>query len=162
MALAGAIIQGQRYDAGSYTLSLGGYAPLGVATLSYSDGLESQKLWGIHSEPIGRTRGKYDAEGSIALYKHEAMEWISFLSKLPKPDFTSPPGDGYMEVEFDITVLILSGSKKCNDVLRQCRILRMEDSMPSAGGGDPAQVTFNLSVMKIKRNLLSANAFPLR
>lgn len=162
MALAGAIIQGQRYDAGDYFISCGGYSPLGIVTLTYSDGLESQKLWGVHSQPLGRTHGKYDCEASLGMFKYEADEFIKFLARLPKPGGSQPSGNGFMEVEFPITVLIINGANRSNTILQQCRISKMDDSMPTSGGGDPAQTTFTLSVMGVKRDGLSAVFYNLR
>lgn len=162
MALAGAIIQGQRYDAGDYFISLGGYVVLGIVTLSHSDSLEPQKVWGIHSQPIGRTHGKADYEGSVGMYKKEADDFVAFLARLPKPGGTQPSGNGYMEVEFPITVTTINGSSKSTTVLKQCRVTKREDSMPTAGGGDAAQTTFQLSVMGISHDNLSNVFYNLR
>src|SRR5262245_3632205 len=92
MALQYPLINGRRYDFSSITLNAAGTKLTGFTSIKYSHKLTPKKVMGTHPQPIGRTRGEYEAQGSLTLYRQEMDELRTQL------------GPGYMEVIFDITV----------------------------------------------------------
>lgn len=136
------VINGHRYSWSSIEIDLGdlGGIQTGVSAISYQQSLEPSKLRGAGSpQPSGRTRGEYDAEGSVSLYKEDADNLIALL------------GNGFMEKVFDITVSYAdTGNPVRTDKLFGCRI--QTDEQDFSPGGDALEVTFSLNVMKLQRN----------
>ena len=44
----------------------------GISTLSYSDAVTKENVFGAGQYPVGRSRGNYEPEASMSLYKEEA------------------------------------------------------------------------------------------
>ncbi len=82
-------VNGVRHDWTSIRLGVDGEKILGVKAVTYKHSLKGAKVWGTPANAVGRTRGKYDAEGSLELYRSEAD---SFIAKL-----TRGGSIGYME-----------------------------------------------------------------
>lgn len=56
----------------SITVNLLGRDIEGISELSYTDTETKENVYGAGKYPIGRSRGNYEAEASITLYKEEA------------------------------------------------------------------------------------------
>jgi hypothetical protein len=133
------LINGVVHDWSSVRISVRGKTILGVRTLTYSDKLESTKVYGTHPQPLGRTRGRYEAEGSLGLYLAEANELLTIL------------GPGFSEVPFDIICSYSDGvSPVITDTLRGARLVG--PATDYSEGGDPLGLEFDLDILAILWN----------
>lgn len=84
----------------------------GITQLSYNDSQEKENVYGAGSFPVGRSRGNYEAEGSITLYKEE----VDALK------LAMPPGRRLLDVApFDIVVEYEADDGMIyKDVIRNC------------------------------------------
>lgn len=89
------LINGRSYDHGQVEVKINGTHYPMVKALTYSTKLERGKAMG--TSPIVRsfTRGKYEGDGSLELYKTTDGGSLQLLRDL---------GDGYLEKELTITV----------------------------------------------------------
>ena len=148
------LINGHRYDFSSiefkYKTKTGPVnRTLGVKSVDYSDSLEPGKVRGNHAQKLGRTRGEYDAEASVELYKTEFDEMLAIL------------GPGYMEQYFDIPVTYAeSGSPTTTDTIVGCRIKKVSNA--HSEGGEPLTVKIDLDPSHILRNGLHGLINPLK
>lgn len=141
------LINGHRYDWSSVRITIDGIPYTGVKSINYRQTMTPGLMRGTRAQPTGRTRGQYEPEGSIEIYKEDYQEIIKALSK--------NGALGYMEVSFPILVQYSSGIlAPITDTLTGCRIASDEDS-PSEGA-DPFTVNCDLSVMLVSRNGLFA------
>lgn len=130
------LVGGVRHEWSSVNIKLGGDLYIGVKSISYNDTLGPTKIRGTHPVPIARTRGQYDAEGSIEMYTAEARQ---FRKKL---------GPGYKEVSFDIVVSYTEdGFDTITDTIVGCRIKK--DQGGGQDGTDALTVPWDLDVMNI-------------
>jgi hypothetical protein len=146
--LLGPLINGHRFDYSSVEINLGGTIYTAVQEITYSHSLEPGYLRGTKPQKIGRTRGEYNAEASIKLYKADYHNLTQMLSLLN-------PIVGYMEASFTITVIyqeIASSGQLITDVLSGCRMTKAENSHSQSS--DALQVSVDLDVMQIVENLL--------
>lgn len=135
-------INGIRYDWSSVEIDILG--PLAcVKEMSYSHSLSPGIVRGTRAQPLGRTRGKYEPEGSITLYKNEYVDLITKLSIAG-----ASAQMGYFEVSFNITVQYSEAySDVITDKVIGCRIKKSENS--GSEGEEPLVVKCDLSVMAI-------------
>lgn len=143
------LINGKVYDFSSIEAVAGPQTFTNLQEVSYSDSLEPGILRGTSAKKKGRTRGEYDAEGTISIYKGDLATLLQTLSALGL--------GGYMEAEFDINVTYSEGlDNVVTDTLIGCRITDIEDS--HSQGSDALTVSLTLDVMEISRNGLSATS----
>lgn len=150
MAILGNIatpfINGHRYDYGSIEIRIDGVPILGrdVVSISYKHGLKPEKVRGTGAEAIGRTRGVYDAEGSMEITKEAYSILVAALAANPQL--------GYMENAMIIDVAYQEAPTLPlqRDVLLGCRITEDEDSHKA--GGEGLTVRCQLDIQKILRN----------
>lgn len=110
--------------------------------IKYSHSLEPGKVRGQNAEAFGRTRGEYDAEGSLTMIKKVYVDLIQAL------------GDGYLEKSFDITVMYNEENEdQVTDKLFGCRIKKPETS--SSAGQDATNVSVDLDVMRLEEGGLT-------
>ncbi len=137
------LINGNRFDFSSVEFIIGTkrYAG-GVKEVSYDHALTPGELRGNHAPLIGRTRGKYEANGSMTVFKSEYQQIITDL------------GPGYLEKAFDLQMLYSEpGSPVIQDVLRGCRIKKDADT--GSEGGEASEVKVELHPMMLFRNGLA-------
>lgn len=130
-----------RFEFASLDITIAGaLRALGFQSISYSDTLTPTKVRGTSAQPIGRTRGEYDAEGSLTLLKKDADELRAVL------------GQGFMEKVFQITVAYAenAGDGVVVDRLIDCRI--RGNSNDHSQGTDALTETLELDVMRIMWN----------
>jgi len=140
------LINGNRFDFSSIEIVINGITYAAVQEITYSHSLEPGQLRGTRADKLGRTRGQYDSEGSITMYKGDYQQMISALALVP------PLLGGYMEKSFlvNVTYSEIQSGELVVDVLQGCRIVSDEDSHTQ--GSDALQVTANLDIMKLLRN----------
>lgn len=140
------LINGKVFDFSSIELVAGPQTFSNLQEVSYSDSLEPGTLRGTSAKKKGRTRGEYDVEASISIYKGDLATLLGTLAALGL--------GGYGEAEFDINVTYSEGlDNVITDTLIGCRITDIEDS--HSQGSDALQVTITLDVMELTRNGLS-------
>jgi hypothetical protein len=142
------LVNGTRHEWSSIEIKLAGAITIGVREAAYNDKLEPTKVFGVHAEALGRTRGVYTAEGSITLLLDEANSLIELL------------GDGFKEVVWDMTVSYSEGGKTITDEIIGCRIKTTDQSLSQ--GADGLQRKFDLDVMKVLWNGKDSLANPLK
>lgn len=130
------LVNGARHEWTSIEAKVNGDIVIGFKEIAYNDKLEPTKVYGVHAQPIGRTRGVYSAEGSMTLYLDEANTLIQKL------------GPGFKEISFDITVSYTEGSDTITDEIVGCRIKSLD--MSNSQGADPTVRKFDLDVMFIR------------
>lgn len=67
------------------TVNLFGRDVEGITALKYLDSVTKENVYGSGSKPVGRSRGNYEAEASITLYKEE-VDAIKAASNVPLLD----------------------------------------------------------------------------
>ncbi|MFN7135502.1 MAG: hypothetical protein ACK4N5_25750 [Myxococcales bacterium] len=150
------LINGNRHDFSSIEVKINGTIFLGVEEITYSHRLEPGKVIGTKAQLLGRTRGQYEPEASLTLFKQEYHDLIRRLGA---------GGAGYMETAFDVVV---SYSEKQDgrdvvlcDRIVGCRIKGVDNSHRS--GSDALKVKVDLSVIRIDEDYKSgAFLAPLR
>jgi hypothetical protein len=133
---------------GSIVIKLRGKEYSGFTEISYDDGVEVGKVWGLSKfrGPRGRTRGKYDAsDASLKGPKSTIEELFKDLKSISDDGSISGP-------EFPITVAYVDGTKSYVDTLKQCRVLKRKAGPPAADSADAVIDELTLSVMSIDWN----------
>lgn len=74
----------------SITVNLLGRDIEGISELSYNDSETKENVYGAGKYPIGRSRGNYEPEASISLYKEEADALRESLGKGKRIQDISP------------------------------------------------------------------------
>lgn len=143
MALLFPLLNGHRHDFSSAEINVNGQLFNGIRALNYGHGLDPGELRGNRAPTIGRTRGKYAAEGDMEVYLAEYQQLILTL------------GSGYMERSFNIVASYNElGQDLVTDMLIGCRIKKA--SKPFQEGNEPLVVRVELHVMELRENGLSA------
>lgn len=141
------LINGMKHDYSSVEISIDGAKFIGVKEISYKHSLEPGEVRGTRSQLLGRTRGKYSAEGSMTLYLSEYQDLIAKLAA---------KGIGYLEQDFDVEVSYSGrNTDLVTDRLRGCRIKSADKSHSS--GEEALVVKCDLHVMY----LLESDKTPL-
>ncbi len=148
VAVAYPLVNGVYHAFASVEIKFDGNIYVGVKAVNYSDSLTPTKVRGTSSEPIGRTRGDYDADGDIELYKQQAHQLLQAL------------GNGYKEKVVNITVTYSeNGLDTIVDEIIGARIEKVEQS--NSQSPDPTTQKFTLNVMKILMDGLESLVNPL-
>lgn len=144
--LVGPLINGHKFDYSSIELNVEGQMFTAVQEISYSHTLEPGVLRGTKPQKIGRTRGEYNAEGSLTMYLADYKSLITLLA-------LKNPTVGYMEQSFTITVMyqeLAVSAQLITDVLIGCRFTSVEHS--HSQGNEALQTSVNLDIMSIIEN----------
>lgn len=139
-------IGGNTYDYGSVTVNV--TLPDGtkktyadVKEIKYTQTREVMKRRGTSPIARGRTRGTYEAEGSMVMYKSGPSGFDQMVADL---------GDGWMEAEVDIVVVYGNDNQTVTtDVLFRCTFLKDEGG--GGEGADDMEVSLDLDILAIKR-----------
>lgn len=134
------LINGHKYDWSSVEVDLGEAGIFtGIKELTFSHSLEPGIVRGTRAEKLARTRGEYDAEGSIVMWTQDYNEFIALL------------GNGYMEASFDVTMSYSTPNQPTVTVrLIGCRIVSAEGG--GTQGTDPLEVSCSLNIMRVEEN----------
>ena len=76
------LINGKTFDFSSIEITIGALSYTNVTEITYSDSLEPGILRGTSAKKKGRTRGEYNAEGSITVYKADLASILAELAAL--------------------------------------------------------------------------------
>jgi len=148
------LINGHAWDFSSVTITVSTPAPViltRIASINYEDSLTPSPLRGNSAHKLARSRGQYEASGSMSLYREEFDLLLIALTKAPFPTVTA----GYMEKSFKVIVSYgEAASVPSTDELIGCRITRR--SSQNQQGSDPIMVDVDLDIMKIRVNGASA------
>ena len=133
------LVNGAAMSFSSIVLTIGGVAApmIAVKDISYDDTLSPVKVMGTSPYPLRRTRGVYEANASLEIYREEFVNWIAQL------------GPGFKEKSFDINVTYTEENVGTfTDTIVGCRI----EGNPSKNtqGGDPLTVPVKLNILHIK------------
>lgn len=94
--------------------------------VDYSDGKETEPVYGKGSNPTGYGTGNYSAEGKLTLKKEEHDRFIEYAKKLNKSLYKIPP--------FPVTVSYSNEDQPTKtDILKSCKIAKVSQS---GGQGD--------------------------
>jgi hypothetical protein len=138
-------VNGNRYDYSSVEIQIDGLPILGqeITAISYKHTLKPDGVYGTSPEKLGRTRGRYEAEGTLEINKEAYATLIMALSM--DPQF------GYMEKSFGATVSYQDvNGPLITDDLTGCRLTEDEDSHKS--GPEGLTVRCSLDILRITRN----------
>ncbi len=127
-------INGERPDFASLLIAVGGgLAPIpttmvGVKSINYKEDLKSKPVMGTSPIMIGRTRGVYECDADMEIYRTEFDGLVAAL--------LGPNAHGFGQVPFDITVSyrINSLDPLRTDTIAGCRI----ESVGKDNGGTEA------------------------
>lgn len=138
---------------GAITIKVKGVEYYGWTDISYDDGLEVKKLWGLSSKvrgPRGRTAGKYDASDAVLKGPRSTVEEL-FTALLPLGQVIA--GERRVSlVEFPITVTYADSGSSYTDLLKRCRLIKRKSGVPTADSADGVLEELTISVMSIEWN----------
>jgi hypothetical protein len=146
-------INGVRHDFTVLACLIGVKRYYEIQDLAYSDTLAPGKVRGTGPAIRGRTRGIYDAEGSMTLYKSEFDIMAIDLQALD-------PTSGIGEIPFIVTAAYGKNPLTLTeDSLFGCRIKKIDNSHKE--GSDALVVKLDLDILRIDHNGLQlVNDFP--
>ncbi len=146
MALGFPLVNGNRFDYTSIEAIVSGVPYRGVKAVNYSDSLDKAKQYGTSARPLGKTRGKYDADASLEIFKEEAIVLRTALAALAG-------GDGWGEVDFTLVVAYAEAGQPVTVDTVQASVQKCEDG--HAQGNEGLTEKWTLTVMEVKRNGLA-------
>lgn len=134
------IINGFVYGYSSVEVQFGGWVFRGIKSIDYKHKRTPGKIRGTHPQILGRTRGQYEAEGSLTMWKHA---WDKLRDAL---------GEGYMEFTFPICVTYSERGplNPTVDILYGCQIIEVDNS--HSEGSDGLEVKLSLDIFMILEN----------
>ncbi len=142
------LVNGNEYEFASITLRVpGSPTPIfGAKDISYKHSLKPGKKRGTFAQVTGRTRGVYDAEGALTIYKPQAADFVAAIAALG-----AAQGLGYMEAIFGLQVdyeEVVLGI--VTDKLKKVRISDEEDQHQE--GSDVLVTKFTLDIIELVKN----------
>ncbi len=144
------LVNGVECDFSSIKIRLAG-SPLilvGFKQVSYKHSLKPGKKRGAFAQVTGMSRGQYDGEGSLTLYKPQAVDFVTQLAQQAAAN-----GLGYMEYEWPATVNYseawMLGAPYTDQIL-SARITDEEDSHEE--GTEVLVTKFTLAIRGIIKN----------
>jgi len=140
------LINGNRYDYSSVEILIQGVPYRGIKSIDYSDSLDPAKQYGTSARPLGRTRGKWDGDGSLEIFKEDAA--------IIRPVIAALGQGGYGEA--NLTIVVAYGEPTVGiitDTLIGVRIKKVSDS--HAVGNDGITEKWDLDLMDLLRNGIS-------
>jgi hypothetical protein len=136
------LINGHRYSWTSLEIGLNGVTMRGVSSIDYGDELKPGKMRGTGPNVIGRTRGEYDADVELEMYR---LEWENLKSSLGQS------GTGFGESAFPITVQYAEANQPVvTDTIEGSRVTKVRTG--GAEGTDPTKVKLSIDCTRILHN----------
>lgn len=131
------LINGNRFGWASIILSADDKEYNGFTAIDYEHSLEPGIVRGAGPWKAGRTRGEYDAEGSLTMLR---SDWDQMRGSF---------GAGYLEKDFQISVSYSEDAEGqvVTDELVGCRVTNVEYS--HSQGTDALTVSLTLNIMYI-------------
>lgn len=146
MSFLGILINGKRFDHSSVEIAFDGIPIVNVQDINWSESLEPGIERGTSALKLGRTRGMYDADGSVTMSKGAARDFKRRL-------LLKKPTSGYGEIEFGVSLTYFEELPDEEPILVELldvRITKADDA--TATGGENLQTTFALNIMQIKED----------
>lgn len=141
-------VNGHAYDFSSSELTFNDQIFTGVTEFNYTETLEPGVLRGTHAQKLARTRGEYDATGSISMYLEDYRAFVAAL------------GSGYGEKYWDATATYSNeGSPTATTVLSGCRIT--SKAHETGQGPDGLVVSFDIDIGLVEEDGLTMISDPL-
>lgn len=150
MGLMVPIINGRRYDHTSIRVAVNGLPVLGQAikSLAYRESKKPGVVRGFASQELGRTRGDYDASGSLEIPKEELPLLLAAITGGP---VGSAAYNGYLDATFEISAAYADKNAPLQvDDLNGCQITDIDET--HAGGGDGLSVRLDIIIHTVIRN----------
>lgn len=109
----------------------------GISSLKYTDTVAKENVYGAGNMPIGRSRGNYEAEASVTLYKEEVDALKAAL----------PTGKRLQDIDaFDITVVYENNQGvMTTDRIRNCEFTNDGVEVEQADGTIATEYTLIIS-----------------
>lgn len=126
------------------TLNIMGRDVEGINAVSYSDSMTKENVLGAGAYPIGRSRGNYEAESSITLYKEE-VDALKMALMPGKRLIDIAPFDIVVEYENDRGQIL-------KDVIRNCEF--KGDGVEVSQGDGTISNEYELIVSHIEWNVI--------
>jgi len=145
------LINGLERDWSSVEISVSGGDTstiyFGCKELTWSQSREPGVVRGAGSaKKLARTRGEYDAEGTMVMWSTQADELIAQLKLIGDAD-----GLGWMEVSVDITISFTSPGVPFS-VVKLEGVNLISDEGGGSQGTDPLERSFDLDILDIDDN----------
>lgn len=136
------LVNGHRYSFTSIEFGANGIVTRGVSSIDYGDGLMPGKMRGTGPNVVGRTRGEYDADAEIEMYR---LEWENLKATL------GVSGVGFGETAFPIQVQYAEANQPViTDTLEGCRVTKVRTG--GQEGNDPTKVKISLDLLRVLHN----------
>jgi hypothetical protein len=136
------LINGHRYSYSSIEFGQNGVTIRGISSIDYGDELTPGKIRGTGPNPIGRTRGEYDGDAEIEMYR---LEWENFRQSLGNN------GVGFMETAFQIGCTYGEANQPVvTDTMEGCRVAKVRTG--GQEGTDATKVKLTINLMRILHN----------
>lgn len=137
------LVNGHRYSFTSIEYGANGMIMRGVSSIDYGDELTPGKMRGTGPNVMGRTRGEYDADAEIEMYR---LEWENLKSTLGNN------GVGFGETAFPITVTYGEANQPTvvTDTIEGARVTKVRTG--GAEGNDPTKVKLSIDCLRILHN----------
>lgn len=148
------VVNGIRFDFSSIQFRVNGKVFPGIKSLSFNHAMEPGLVRGTAAQVIGRTRGQYNSEGSVELYREDADDFLTIIA--PNSFVTGGQnGTGFMEVQFDVGVTYFEPIQGLTpaaqmDIMKGCRIKK--EDISNASGSDPSTIKYDFHIMYLIRN----------
>lgn len=143
------LINGIASDFSSIVVALATPAPVIITRfteVSWKYSLTPGILRGNSAHKLARTRGTFDCTGSLTLYEDEWDTMRLALNAAPMP-----PGGGYMEKAFLVTVTVGNpAAPPIVSILEGARITEVDRTYSQSA--DALMVKLSLDIMKVKEN----------
>lgn len=111
----------------------------GIKSITYKDSIERSKARGAGRQPLGRTSGEYDSEGSMTMLREDFHALIKRF------------GNGWMDKSFDVVVTYAEDDIEMHtDRLVGCLFDSADGS--NEQGTDPLETELPLNIMYIVRD----------
>ncbi len=136
------LVQGFAHDHSSLDVKLDGVSTLGVKSIEWDDSLTPGKVFGTAAQKMAETRGQYDGNSALELWKQEATE-------LEKRLVAAHPNIGLYEIRFPIDVIILSEGGSDQTLVNIVSAKINKRAFSSAPGSDGLAYKYDMSVMYI-------------
>ena len=142
------VINGIRYDFSSVEISILGKRFPGVKSLNYKQSLNPGMVRGTAAQVLGRTRGQYDAEGDMELYREDADDFLTLIQ-------ATQPAMGILEIAFDLNINFFEPIAGAVPSAQNDRVIGArlkEDSASQAQSADPLVVRYSFHALMLVRN----------
>jgi len=142
MSLPFPVVQGVAHDHSSLDIKLDGISYIGIKTIDWNDALTPGKVFGTAAQKIAETRGQYDGDASLEMYKEYGKTFEKAL-------VAAHPDTGLYEIRFPIDVIIAGEGYGEQSEINIVGVKINKRSSGSSSGNDAMTYKYELSLMYI-------------